>query len=343
MADATVYEGEEGGYYAWTGAKSPAIPQAKLGAGKLVLRPRSFALPHYADAFKIGYVAQGTCTVGFIFPNDPKEKVVIINKGDAIPVSMGAISWWFNGGDSDTTIIFLGESSQSYNPGQFDYFFLTGPLAALPGFSTEFLTKIYRLNESDSKKLANSQTNALVVKLGEEINMPRHSNCDTKDYVFNLDDLISSGVCGSTSGAHYAKITAENFPLLDKIGLSASLVRLEANSVLDPYYSSNGSHQIIYVTKGTGRIQIVGLNGTQALDASVQEGQAFVVPKFFAVAQLAGEHGMEIFCVSTSPRPVLGQLAGKESAWKALSLPVLQAALNVSPEFVELFKSKNKL
>lgn len=59
MADTTIFEGEGGGYYAWTGAKTPVLAQAELGAGKLVLRPRGFALPHYADAYKIGYVAQG--------------------------------------------------------------------------------------------------------------------------------------------------------------------------------------------------------------------------------------------------------------------------------------------
>ncbi|KAK4438293.1 Kinetochore protein NUF2 [Sesamum alatum] len=319
-ADTTVYEGEAGGYYSWTGAKSPAIPQAKVAAGKLVLRPRGFAPPHWSDTFKIGYVTQGTCTVGLISPNDPQEKVVIINKGDAIPVHIGAISWWFNGGDSDFTIIFLGESSQSYNPGQFDYFFLTGPIGVLSAFSSEFITKIFHLKESETNKLVHSQTNPFLVKLGKEINMPSQSNCDTREYVFNLDDLISSGI-------NHAEITAENFPLLDKIGLSATLVKLEPKSVLNPYYRTNGS-QIIYVIKGGGQVQIMGLNGTRVLDAGVQEDQAFVVPKFFAATQLAGEHGMEFFSVSTSSRPIVGQLAGKESAWNALSSPVLEAALN---------------
>ena len=70
----------------------------------------------------------GTCTVGLISAesDNPQEKVVIINKGDAIPCPNGTISWWFNGGDSDLTIIFLGETTQSYTPGQFDYLLLTG-------------------------------------------------------------------------------------------------------------------------------------------------------------------------------------------------------------------------
>ncbi|KAK4401953.1 Kinetochore protein NUF2 [Sesamum angolense] len=315
-ADTTVYEGDAGGYYSWTGAKSPAIPQAKVAAGKLVLRPRGFAPPHYSDTFKIGYVAQGTCTVGLVSPNDPQEKVLVISKGDAIPVHIGAISWWFNGGDSDFTIIFLGESSQSYSPGQFDYFFLTGPIGVLAAFSPEFITKIFHLKESETKKLVQRQTNPFLVKLGKEINMPSQSNCDTREYVFNLDDLLSSGV-------NYA----ENFPLLDKIGLSASLVKLEPNSILNPSYNVNGS-QINLCLKRQWSGSNHGPKWYRVLDADAQEDQAFVVPKFFAATQLAGEDGMEFFSLSTSSKPIVGQLAGKESAWKALSSPVLQAALN---------------
>lgn len=59
VTDTTVYEGEGGGYYAWTPAKSPVLSSAHAAAGKLVLQPRGFAFPHYANSYKIGYVAQG--------------------------------------------------------------------------------------------------------------------------------------------------------------------------------------------------------------------------------------------------------------------------------------------
>lgn len=45
-------------------------------------------------------------------------------------------------------------------------------------------------------------------------------------------------------------------------------------------------------------------------------------------------------------RPAFEDLASKESAWGALSLGVVEASLNVSAEFGELFKSnigKNKI
>ncbi|KAG8368775.1 hypothetical protein BUALT_Bualt15G0081800 [Buddleja alternifolia] len=302
MADTTVFEGEGDGYYAWT---SPAVAEWKLG----------------------------TCTVGVVSPNSSKEKVLITNKGDAIPVPAGTISWWFNGGDLDVIIVFLGETSQSYNPGQIEYFFLTGAIGFLQGFSSEFLSKIYNINEQDSIKLAKSQTNALVLKLDDQIKMPDNdSNSNKEKHVSNLENLISSNV--------NAEITADNFHLLEKVGLSASLVRLEPNSSLAPSYSTDASYRIIYVIKGSGKIQIVGLNGTQILDAKVEKDQLFVVPKFFAIAQLAGDEGLEFFSVITSSRPVFGELYGNLSPWKALSSSVLQASLSVDSKFVELFKCK---
>ncbi|KAH6770119.1 hypothetical protein C2S52_014922 [Perilla frutescens var. hirtella] len=328
-ANTTVFEGEGGAYYAWTAAKTTAVVQAAVGAGKFVLQPRGFAFPHYSDTSKIGYVFQGTCTVGLILPNNEEEKIIIINKGDAIPLQMGTISWWFNNGDSDLTIIFIGESRQSYTPGQFDYFFLAGAIGILAGFSTEFISNIYGLNDAQSKELAKSQSNTLIIKVGANIHMPNKFNCKKEGYAINLDAMLSSNA--------KVEITAEDSPLIDKIGLSPSLVRLEPETILNPSYSME--HRIIYVIKGQGRIQIVGLNGARVLDEIVEEGQLIVVPKFFVAALLANHKGLEFFCVSTSSRPLSKQIAGNTSPYKALSSSVLEAALNVSPEFVNIFKS----
>lgn len=336
-ADTTVFEGEGGGYYAWTAPKTPALVEAAVGAGKLVLQPLGFALPHYSDTYKIGYVVQGSCTVGLILPNNPEEKVIVINKGDAIPLSIETISWWFNNGDSDLTIIFLGESSQSYTPGQFDYFLLAGAVGILGGFSTEFISKIYGLNDGQSKKLAKSQSSTLIIKIDADIHMPNESNCNKDEYVINLDVMLSSNALklgGSYSSS--VEITSEDFAVIDKVGISPSLVKIEPEIMLDPCYSME--HRVVYVTKGEGRIQIVGLNGTQAVDEIVEEGQLIVVPKLFVAALLASQKGLEFFCVSTSSRPLTRKIAGNTSVYKALSSSVLEAALNVSPEFVKIFK-----
>lgn len=322
LHDAILFEGEGGGYYAWTGAKCPELVAAKLGAGQLTLQPRSFALPHYADCSKIGYVIQGTCTVGWITPNSGEEKVLIINKGDAIPVPMGSISWWFNRGDTDMSIVFLGETKQSHTPGLFDYYFLTGALGLLKSFSSEFISEIYQIDEAESQTLANSETNALIITLDDDIDMPNNSDSDTDKYVFPLT----------------GRVTGADYPMVDQIGLSPEFVGLEPNSVFGPFYTTDGSYQLIYVVNGTGNVEIVGLQGKKMLDVKLEQGQLIVVPKFFLAAFIAGENGMELYSVTTSARPVVQKFSGILSAWKAIPSSVLQAALHVSAENAKSLK-----
>lgn len=56
-----VFEGEGGSYYSWSSTEFELLKEAKVGGGRLVLQPRGFGLPHYADCNKIGYVLQGLC------------------------------------------------------------------------------------------------------------------------------------------------------------------------------------------------------------------------------------------------------------------------------------------
>uniref|UniRef100_A0A5B7A946 Putative glutelin type-A 3 n=1 Tax=Davidia involucrata TaxID=16924 RepID=A0A5B7A946_DAVIN len=171
VADEKVFDGEGGSYYSWSTSKSPVLRETKVGAERITLQPWGFALPHYSDCSKIGYVIQGACMVGMVSPNSSEEKTLMIKKGDAIPVPVGAVSWWFNGGDSDVVIVFLGETLNAYIPASFTYFLMTGTLGMLGGFSTEFISRACNLSENEAIKLVKSQTGALIVKLSK-IDMP---------------------------------------------------------------------------------------------------------------------------------------------------------------------------
>ncbi|XP_059651127.1 cocosin 1-like [Cornus florida] len=340
-ADEKVFEGEGGSYHSWSPSNFPLLGEANVGAGVLMLHPRGFALPHYADSSKIGFVIQGTCTVGMAFPNTSEETVVIVKKGDAIPLEIGVVSWWFNGGDTDLVIVYLGDTSKAHTPGSFTYFFLTGILGILGGFSPEFVSKAYDLNEEETKKLVKSQTGALIVKLNKGIAMPKPcKNASDGKLVFSFEN--SSPFVKVKNGGLVTTMTADKLPLLGKVGLSANVVKLDANAMSSPMYTTDSSVQLTYIVKGSGRVQIVGINGQGALDAKVEAGHLFVVPKFFPVTHVADGEGMEFFSVITSPEPVFEKLAGNTSVWKAITPVVLEAALDETSEFVELFKSKIK-
>lgn len=338
FTDVTIFEGEGGGYYTWSASLFPLLSEAKLGAGKLVLRPRGLALPHYADCHKIGYVAQGSARVGIILPNSPKEVVLAAKKGDAIPVPLGSVSWWYNAGEGnpDVEIVFLGETAQTYTPAQFDYFFLAGAQGVLGGFSTDFMARAFNLTQDESDQLLKSQTGSLVVKLVENQKLPDPCKDANINMLYNFESAEPS--IHVNRGGSLTIATAENFPFLKKVGLSANFVKLDPFSILTP--TADASFQLIYITKGSGVVEIAAFNGKNALKAKVESGQLCVVPRFFPAAKIADEEGLEYFSVATSLEPFFVELAGETSVWKAMAPSVLQASFNVDPGFVELFKNK---
>ncbi|XP_050376800.1 LOW QUALITY PROTEIN: cocosin 1-like [Argentina anserina] len=322
------FEGDDGGYYVWS---FPALGEANVGAGKLVLKPSGFALPHYADSAKLGYVLQGEDgVVGMVLPSTSEEVVLKLKKGDVIPVPLGAVSWWFNNGDSadDLVIVFLGETTKAYTPGVFTYFFIAGTQSLLGGFSTDFISKSFNITNDEADEVTKNQKGVLLVKLEDGKTMlPTPFSVLTRKLVHQLN------VC--------ATLTEKEFPFLKQAGLSANLIKLEPFAISSPTYTTDSTVQVIYVVGGGGRVQIAGLNGQSVLDAEVTAGQLIVVPRFFMVAKLAGEKGMECVSVITSSRAVLEDLAGKTSVLKALSPEVLRISLNINPELQTLLRSKS--
>ena len=225
-----------------------------------------------------------------VFPNTSEEVVLKLKKGDVIPVPLGALSWWFNNGDSadDLVILFLGETTKAYTPGVFTYFFIAGTQSLLGGFSTDFISKSFSITKDEADEVTKSQTGVLLVKVEKGKTMPKPNAHLTHKLVHQLN--VS------------ATVTEKEFPFLNQAGLSANLIKLEPSAISSPIYTTDSTVQLIYVVGGGGRIQITGLNGQRVLDAEVAAGQLIVVPRFFMVAKLAGEKGMECFSVITSSR-----------------------------------------
>ncbi|PON43509.1 11-S seed storage protein [Trema orientale] len=337
-----IFEGEGGEYHSWLSKDFPLLQESKVGGGRLVLRPRGFALPHYADCSKVGYVLQGNDgIVGMVFPNTTKEVVVKLREGDIVPVPLGSLSWWFNEGDSNLEVVFLGKTTDAHTPGEFTYFLQTGRQGIVASFSNDFVGRAFGLKKDEADKLANSQDGALIIVLPEGKTLPKpHQSDITKEIVYNIDAALPDHRVKNSG--FWTTVTQTKFPFLGKVGLSASHVELGANSMSSPIYTTDSTVQIIYVVKGSGQIQIVGINGKRVLDTQVKVGHLVVVPRFFVVAAVAGEEGLECLSVITSAEPVLEDIASNQSTLAALSPEALQASLNINAEFGKLFISKIK-
>lgn len=88
------------------------------------------------------------------------------------------------------------------------------------------------------------------------------------------------------------------------------------------------------VLKGKGRVQIVYPDGKNALNAKVNEGDVFLVPRYFPFCQIAAEgKDLEILGFTTSAQTNRPQfLVGTTSLLRTMMGPELAAAFGVSEE-----------
>uniref|UniRef100_A0A7N1A2Q2 Cupin type-1 domain-containing protein n=1 Tax=Kalanchoe fedtschenkoi TaxID=63787 RepID=A0A7N1A2Q2_KALFE len=156
--------------------------------------------------------------------------------------------------------------------------------------------------------------------------MPQPKAEDRKGMALNCEEApLDVDIKG---GGRVVVLNTNNLPLVGEVGLRADLVRLDGSAMCSPGFSCDSA------------LQIVGVDGKRVLETTVKAGNLFIVPRFFVVSKIGNPEGMEWFSIITTPNPIFTHLAGRTSAWKALSPQVLQAAFNVPAEVEQAFRSK---
>ncbi|KAF8010686.1 hypothetical protein BT93_J1363 [Corymbia citriodora subsp. variegata] len=332
-----VYGGDGGSYHAWCPSELPMLREGNIGAAKLALEKNGLALPRYSDSAKVAYVLQGCGVAGIVLP-ESEEKVIAIKKGDAIALPFGVVTWWYNQEDTSLVVLFLGDTSKAHKAGEFTDFFLTGSNGIFTGFTTEFVSRAWDLGEDIVKKLVGSQPGSGIVKLDDGIKMPEPKKVHRNGMVLNCEEAPLD--VDIKNGGRVVVLNTQNLPLVSQVGLGADLVRLDGSAMCSPGFSCDSALQVTYIVSGSGRAQVVGVDGKRVLETTVKAGNLFIVPRFFVVSKIADPDGLAWFSIITTPNPVFTHLAGRTSAWKALSPEVLQASFNVPQDVEKAFSSK---
>ncbi|XP_050229215.1 vicilin-like seed storage protein At2g28490 [Mercurialis annua] len=117
---------------------------------------------------------------------------------------------------------------------------------------------------------------------------------------------------------------------LKNSGIGVYYVNLTAGSMMAPHLNPTATEYGV-VLSGTGVIQIVYPNGTQAMKAKVAVGDVFWIPRYFPFCQIASRTGpFEFFGFTTSARKNRPQfLAGSNSILNSLRGPELAASFGM--------------
>ncbi|XP_068669019.1 vicilin-like seed storage protein At2g28490 [Aristolochia californica] len=138
-------------------------------------------------------------------------------------------------------------------------------------------------------------------------------------------------------------VSEHDYSPLRSSGIGVYLVNLTAGSMMAPHLNPTATEYGV-VLRGSGSIQVVFPNGTSAMNAKVQEGDVFWIPRYYPFCQIASRSGpMEFFGYTTSSRRNRPQfLAGRSSILQTMAGEEMAMALDISLKRYNRFRGSQK-
>ncbi|KAK6137203.1 hypothetical protein DH2020_029057 [Rehmannia glutinosa] len=284
---------------------------AGVAAVRNYIQPRGLLLPHYNNA------PQLLCLTLWFYNNgnEPLVTVALLDTGNEANQldQQFRTSFLLEAHEVETQSPY-GQRERGEEQGQRNNIF--------HGFDEELLAEVFGVDIETARRLRgrDDQRGQIVraekfniVLPGEEeerrerghwpANGLEETLC-TKKLIENIDSPKRADTYNPAAAAS-APSTAKSSPFS-----SGSVL----NAILAPHWNVN-AHSIIYITRGSGKFQVVGHTGKSVFDGDVREGQMIIVPQNYVVVKRASEdEGLEWISFKTNDNAVTSQLAGRLSA-----------------------------
>ncbi|XP_077227266.1 cocosin 1-like [Tasmannia lanceolata] len=135
----------------------------------------------------------------------------------------------------------------------------------------------------------------------------------------------------SSQGGRLATLNSHKLPILRNLQMSAERGVLYRNALVAPHWNMN-AHSVVYVTRGNGRVQVVGNQGNAVYDGELRQGQLLIIPQMFAVVKQAGNDGLEWIAFKTNDNAMTNPIVGKTSALRGMPEEVIMNSYRISRE-----------
>ncbi|KAG6789814.1 hypothetical protein POTOM_005940 [Populus tomentosa] len=234
---------------------------------------------------------------------DHHQKVRQVREGDVVALPSGVADWFYNNGDSPLVLVQLLDTSNAANQLDQDFrkFFLAGNPQQeaqsqrssyqrgnhegesrrrqqeryrniFGGFDERLLAEAFNVDTRLERRMKNENDNrGIIVRVQPELQWLKN----------NINNPERADVFNPHAG-RLTTVNSLNLLILRYLQLSAQRGVLYPNALMSPNWNIN-AQSICYITRGSGRIQIVGDNGQAVFDGQVREGQLVITaPQNFA-------------------------------------------------------------
>lgn len=224
------------------------------------------------------------------------------------------------------------------------------------GFDVEFIAEAFNVDRETAEKLQGQRDQrGHIVKVEQELQIIRppqsrqeeqqeqrgHGNgfeetiCSLK-LKENIDNPSHVDFTNPQAG-RISNLNNYKFPILRRLQLSAARGELFRNAIQSPQWMLN-AHNLIYVTHGSLRLQIVNNQGESVFNDELRKGQVVVIPQNFAAMKRASEEGARWISFRTNDNAITENLSGRVSAIRSLPVDVVANAYQVSREDAQKLK-----
>ncbi|XP_065878723.1 12S seed storage protein CRC-like [Euphorbia lathyris] len=333
---------------------------------RYTILPDRRGLPFYNNADEMSYVVQGKALFGLIIPECSQkldggttecQQITRIQSGDVFVFRAGEVAWFYNDGNENYVAVVI---TRLPIPDRRRNFEIGGSQNILGGFSSEFITKAFNINNELATKIRNntdlrgrtdgglysssSPTTQLCQKQDQqERNGPYNGKdkffCNINTRIAKMSDPSSADLFIPQVG-HLTTIDVHQIPILESSELSASYTLLLKDAMRLPHYENN--YSMIYVVKGEGLIEVVDDNGNNVFDDIVKEGQLLLVPKYYVLSEQAKCGRFEYVTFKTNANPTTSDLSGRNSVINCLALEVLTNTFRINKEEAKNLKFGRK-
>ncbi|XP_058181367.1 11S globulin seed storage protein Ana o 2.0101-like [Rhododendron vialii] len=299
------------------------------------------------------------------------QKLVHFRRGDILAQPAGVAHWVYNDGGDQLVLVVIHDTNNHQNQLDQNLRDRGNPQEQqqqqrsfrgqeqwsgnniFQGFDPQTLAEAFGVDEETSRRLqSNNDRRGFIVRVEKEFDVvrpPRYEEEEeerereyrrvngleeticTAKIKENIDDPERADIYTARAG-RIRTLNSQNLPILRNLQLSAKRAVLYRNGMVGPYWNIN-AHSVMYVTRGRGRVQIVGSsNDRPVFDGDVREGQLLVIPQNYAVVKLAGAEGLEWFSVQTNGLAKTSPLSGRTSVIRAIPADILANAYRISRE-----------
>ncbi|XP_024538425.1 11S globulin seed storage protein 2 [Selaginella moellendorffii] len=336
---------EKGGRILGWDRDATAFEEIGVKSEIIHLKPNGLVLPMYVDADSLCYVLEGRATAGIVRPSGEATNTRYVRVGDVVALPAGWMVWLWNTGGLGMKMFCVNKPVLQEDCKSCKTYFLAGSEESkkgsfLHGFSDEVLKRTFQVDMKEARSIVEAQKSSVFADAKEfdnEVSSDQSDNGEMRgDLSFNMEiahpDVIESG-------GRMTLLDDTKMRILEHLSFGAVRVKLNPSSMFAPQWLL-GSGQIVYVTKGKGRVEVATQEGQAAIEQTVDAGDVFVVPPYHPHAVVnTGSSPMEWICIHFTSSFYPSFLSGSRSVYASIPLEVLSASLNTSDDVADMVRS----